>query len=99
MNFNNFGQTADYADTMGYNRQGNPPKQKMFPGYNEEFDTTGLESNLSEAELQKQKDEDFQNMINNTTVNFGNHSQKTGVIKTFMFLGSTVIPRWIVLSC
>ena len=64
MNFNNFGQTADYADTMGYNRQGNPPKQKMFPGYNEEFDTTGLESNLSEAELQKQKDEDFQNMIN-----------------------------------
>ena len=64
MNFNNFGQTADYADTMGYNRQGNPPKQKMFPGYNEEFDTAGLESNLSQAELQKQKDEDFQNMIN-----------------------------------
>ena len=56
------------------------------------FATTG-------SSLHGQHSTTFQNMLSNNTVNFGSHSQKTGVIKTFMFLGSTVTPRWIVLSC
>ena len=51
----------------------------------------------SGSSLQGQHGQTFQSSVTVTTSN--THSFPANVIRTFMFLGSTANPRWIVLGC
>ena len=66
--------------------------------HNKSGSTIYLYPFISGSSIQGQQGNTFQN-IATTTTNGYSHAIHNNVIRTYMFIGSTANPRWIVLGC